>query len=63
MQCVCEVIEWGGELFCQFFMKFILLMCELYVKYDWMVKKFCVVVCWVNNRMWRLVVFWFEDYD
>lgn len=63
MQRVREVIEWGGEPYCQPLMKLIALTRDPHVKHDWTAKKLRAVARWANNRMWRSVAPCFEDYN
>jgi hypothetical protein len=63
MQRVREVIEWGGEPFCQPLMKLIALTRDPHVKHDWTAKKLRAVARWANNHMWRKDAKRFEDYD
>lgn len=63
MQRVREVIEWGGEPYCQPLMKLIALTRDPHVKHDWTAKRLRAVARWANNRMWRSVAPRFEDYD
>lgn len=63
MQRVREVIEWGGEPYCQPLMKLNALTRDPHVKYDWTTKKLRAVARWANNHMWRSDAPRFEDYD
>lgn len=63
MQRVHEVIEWGGEPFCQPLMKLVSLTRDPHVKHDWTAKKLRAVARWANNHMWRSAAPRFEDYD
>lgn len=63
MQRIREVIEWGGEPFCQPLMKLVSLTRDPHVKHDWTAAKLRSVARWANNRMWRSVAPNFEDYD
>lgn len=63
MQRVREVIEWGGEPFCQPLMKLNALTRDPHVKHDWTAQKLRAVARWANNHMWRSDAPRFEDYD
>lgn len=63
MQRVREVIEWGGEPFCQPLMKLVALTRDPHVKHDWTATKLRAVARWANNHMWRSAAPRFEDYD
>jgi hypothetical protein len=63
MQRIREVIEWGGEPFCQPLMKLVSLTRDPHVKHDWTAKKLRAVARWANNHMWRGQAPRFEDYD
>lgn len=63
MQRVQEVIEWGGEPYCQPLMKLNALTRDPHVKHDWTAKKLRAVARWANNHMWRSDAPRFEDYD
>ena len=62
MQRVREVIEWGGEPYCQPLMKLFALDREPHVKHDWTAKKLRAVTRWANQHMWRKNPS-FEAYD
>jgi hypothetical protein len=63
MQRIHEVIEWGGEPFCQPLMKLFSLTRDPHVKHDWTAKKLRGVARWANNHMWRKEAPRFEDYN
>lgn len=63
MQRVREVIQWGGEPFCQPLMKLNALTRDPHVKHDWTATKMRAVARWANNHMWRSDAPRFEDYD
>ncbi|MER8602815.1 hypothetical protein NKH48_03335 [Mesorhizobium sp. M1233] len=63
MQRVREVIEWGGEPFCQPLMKLVALTRDPHVKHDWTARKLRAVARWANNHMWRSDAPRFEDYN
>lgn len=63
MQRVREVIEWGGEPYCQPLMKLFTLTRDPHVKHDWTAEKLRAVARWANQHMWRGKAPRFEDYD
>jgi hypothetical protein len=53
LQRIQEIIEWGGEPYCQRKMKLNALEKKPWVQFDWTAETLAHVARWVNRRIWR----------